>query len=270
MTTLLDTQKRFTLALLEPLFGENRDLGGLSGGLREASAGFNETADCLIRSTDQLGSRDRLGLYQRQYWYRLIDSLGEDFPEVCRYLGRDLFYTVVERYLLAHPPGSWNLRLLGERLVGYLAGDSLLKPVQRAWAAALAAYEFAQLEVFEAADLPEPSDGDFAQARFGLNPAVRLLHLRRPAMEWIESTDKAQVSTSRRHEFVVVWRTRDRRILMRRESKSLAPLLIEIARGGTLDEIFSRTPRLPRPAILREAFARWRTDSWLVVRSPAL
>jgi hypothetical protein len=57
---------------------------------------------------------ERLELYHRQYWYRLLDSIEEDFPALRLLLGRAPFWRLVEEYLLAAPPTSFTLRHLGQ------------------------------------------------------------------------------------------------------------------------------------------------------------
>jgi hypothetical protein len=264
MNPLRETQRRFFLALRDPLRGGDREAAGLPPREPAPIGDPGGSAALLIRSTDTLGARERLGLYQRQYWFRLLDSLAEDFPDTRRLLGREVFQAVLERYLEARTPDSWNLRRLGAGLADFLAGERSLEDGQRAWACALATRESALLEAFEAPELPEPPDEALGSASLILQPCVRLLRLALPVSAWTAET--GALPPGRRGEFHVVWRSRGRRLLGRAEPPSLRPLLESLALGGTLGEVFGRLGRLPSERSLAAAFARWRADGWLALR----
>ena len=38
----------------------------------------------LVKPNDRLTSTERLNIYHRQYWYRILDSFNEDFPGLAR------------------------------------------------------------------------------------------------------------------------------------------------------------------------------------------
>lgn len=269
--SLLSTQRRFLGALLEPLSGENRALAELPPGDKTPAPAFHAVADELLRSTESVHARERLGLYHRQYWFRLIDSLAEDFPRVRELLGPEAFLAAIERNLLARPPASWTLRHLGEGFADFLRADSSLSAPLRPWAGALADHEYAHMRVFEAAALPEPADADFATSHVMLQPDVAIILAERPISRLLAGEKSRPLSplalaSAPRRELHVVWRTAGHAIRSRREPLSLLPLLRGLEKGGALDAIISSARPLPRPALIRPAFARWRALGWLALR----
>src|SRR5579863_8504232 len=78
-----------------------------------------------IAPNDRLTSHERLQIYARSYWYRILDSLYEDFPGVRAIIGDEAFHKISRAYLAAHPSQSFTLRNLGEAL------EAWLRPRQR-------------------------------------------------------------------------------------------------------------------------------------------
>jgi len=272
-THLLATQRRFLAALLEPLVGDNRSLAELPPGAPAPSPAFAATADALLRSTPGLHARERLGLYQRQYWFRLLDSLNEDFPRVRTLLGPATFQALLERYLAARPPSSWTLRHLGAGLAGHLRSDPELDPALRPWAAALADCEYAEFPAFEAPALPQPQNEDFPARPLQLQPCVCLVPVDRPLSRLPDAAPPPLTllhSPRPRRELHVIWRDSGHHIRTRREPLALLPLLRSLQKGGLLNDIITRTPALPPPSSLSAAFTRWRTLGWLALQAPSL
>ncbi|MEZ4401014.1 MAG: DNA-binding domain-containing protein [Kofleriaceae bacterium] len=90
----------------------------------------------------------QLGIYAHAYGARLHDALATDYPKLRAALGDAEFAALAERYLAAHPPRSFTLRHLSDRLPGFLAGDAAAPP----WAAELARLEQARLDAFDGPD----------------------------------------------------------------------------------------------------------------------
>ncbi len=268
MPALLETQRRFLGALLEPLSGDNRALAELPPGSAAPSDEFNATADRLLQSTSAVGARERLGLYHRQYWFRLLDSLAEDFPRVRELLGAEAHVAAIERYLLAHPPACWTLRHLGSGFGEFLRHDAEIAPALRPWAAALAAYDYAHMQVFEAAAPPAPAEADFASRALTLQPALVLVAVDRPISRLLREGPKPpprSLSSLVRRELHVVWRTSGHALRARREPVSLLPLFLSLRRGGPLVEIIANTRPLPSASAIQTAFSRCRELGWLAL-----
>ncbi len=79
-----------------------------------------QVAAQLIKPNDRLTSLDRIEIYNRQYWFRLIDCLYEDYPGVLAILGQRKFNKLICAYLEKYPSRSFTLRNLGDRLARFI------------------------------------------------------------------------------------------------------------------------------------------------------
>src|ERR1700756_1253546 len=104
--TLLDIQRRMAHAILQPLTGSDRITPN-------TDAGFP-------KPNDRLTSLERLEIYSRSYWFRVLDSLYEDFPGLRAVLGQRAFHRLSRAYLADCPSRSFTLRNLGSRLGDWL------------------------------------------------------------------------------------------------------------------------------------------------------
>ena len=268
VNSLPSLQNDFLSALQEPLTGDERLAAGLAEGAGKSSARFESIADKLLCSTESLGATERLMLYQRQYWYRLLDSLCEDFPNVDSLLGRERLLAAFESYLTAYPPDHWSLRMLGKNFARHLAKDLSLSEAHRNMGAALAEFDYAHMEVFDAPALPEPSNQDLQTGKLRLQPAIRLIFTDQAISRHLRIAEHTPVTDSKAPELHVVWRDRRTHLRAIKEHGELLPLLRAIERGGTLIEILNDTTPLPSPERLHDAFKRWRSAGWLALAHP--
>src|SRR5262249_16635143 len=117
------------------------------------------------------------------YFYRLRDSIEEDYPGVLAVVGADEFQNLITDYLLAHPSTHWSLRYAGQHLPSFLRAHRLAQ--DRPWLVALAQLEWTLLDAFDAADSPVLAASDleglapesWASIGFVPTPSVRLLEL---------------------------------------------------------------------------------------------
>lgn len=179
-TDLLTLQRRIMAAVREPIFGDSRERSRMPARQGDVSEEFVETADLLITPSESLRPQERLELYHRQYWYRLLDSLGEDFPALRELLGEDEFWGLLEAYIEGPMTSSFTLRHLGAGLADYVTANPHLvsHPVH---AADLALLEYALCEIFEAGERPAVAAKQLASTEIALQPFVRLLALRTDA-----------------------------------------------------------------------------------------
>ncbi|MBK8816568.1 MAG: putative DNA-binding domain-containing protein [Methylococcaceae bacterium] len=73
-----------------------------------------------LQPSSRLQAVQRLGIYQRSYYLRLLQCLREQFPALCHALGEQLFTDFAREYLQTHPSESYTLYDLGRRFPGYL------------------------------------------------------------------------------------------------------------------------------------------------------
>lgn len=165
--SLLALQKRVAAALMRPL---------VAGDHIDPAAPVDD-----IKPNDRLTSLERLEIYSRSYWYRLLDSLYEDFPGLRAVLGQRAFARLCRAYLTDRPSESWTMRNLGSRLEEWLrrnptfAGDRLVLALD------MIRLEWAHIEAFDEADKKVLGPEDLlelgAGMRIGLQPHIRLIEL---------------------------------------------------------------------------------------------
>ena len=77
---------------------------------------LRKVAEEIIKPNDRLSSFERLEIYNRQYWFRILSALGEDFPGLRAIVGNRRFEKLAIAYLFDCPSHSFTLRNLGSRL----------------------------------------------------------------------------------------------------------------------------------------------------------
>src|SRR5262245_5308049 len=56
-------------------------------------------ADEIIKPNDRLSSVERLEIYNRVYWFRILSSLADDFPGLRAVVGQEKFDKILLGYL---------------------------------------------------------------------------------------------------------------------------------------------------------------------------
>jgi hypothetical protein len=167
MTNLLDFQRRVAGAVMSPF---NSSIGA---GARE-----------LVKPNDRLTAIERLDIYHRQYWYRILDSFNEDFPGLCAILGERAFERLAHAYLADFPSESFTLRNLGSRLNGWLRGHPGFAGKKLALALDMIRLEWAHIEAFDNAERKALGPEDLLELgpelALALQPHIALLELEYP------------------------------------------------------------------------------------------
>jgi hypothetical protein len=78
---------------------------------------MHDVAAEFIKPNDRLSSFERLEIYNRQYWFRVLDCLYDDYPGLRAILGERKFMKLATAYLARYPSDSYTLRDLGNPLV---------------------------------------------------------------------------------------------------------------------------------------------------------
>ncbi|MEY4484036.1 MAG: hypothetical protein RL693_1488, partial [Verrucomicrobiota bacterium] len=120
----------------------------------EAGVETQKVVEQFITPNDRLTAFERLEIYNRQYWFRVLDVLYDDYPALRGLLGQEKFNILSRAYLAAHPSESWTLRNLGGRLISFLEENPLLTKPKTAKAIEVARVEWAQTLAFDEARLP--------------------------------------------------------------------------------------------------------------------
>jgi hypothetical protein len=138
-----------------------------------------------IKPNDRLTSLERLEIYNRQYWFRLIDCLVDDFPGLRTVLGDGRFYPLVISYLESHPSTSPLLGELGKNLPTFIRSNKSLTAPHTGVAEDVARLEWAQIVAFDRGCRPPLNPALIASTSpdklvFRLQPHITLLDLAYP------------------------------------------------------------------------------------------
>ena len=177
--TLLELQRRMAGAIMAPL-------GAADHLAKKAPDGraMDVAASEFIKPNDRLTSADRLEIYARSYWFRILDSLYDDFPGLRAIVGARAFDRLARAYLAEMPSQSFTLRNLGSRLPEWLPRhpEHAGKNPTLAWD--MVRLEWAHVEAFDgpAEKLLGPEDllELNPQMTFRLQPYITLLALQYP------------------------------------------------------------------------------------------
>jgi len=286
---LAELQRKFNEALTTPLNSEEgvRD--------RTASGGpMQELVDGIVKPNDRLSSVERLEIYSRSYWFRILSSLNEDFVGLRAVIGDEKFDALAEAYLAQNPSRSFTLRNLGSRLESWLRANPQYTQPHQQLALDMVRLEWADIECFDAPDEPglKPTEiqqlGDDPVLR--LQPHIQLLDLNFPVDNLLlqireendEDSDEAsntfseQRSRSRlksvrksrpKPTFVVVHRT-EYLVYFKRVTPEAFRLLTALRAGKKLSEAIDTAfnPSTPSGAKITQLvqgwFANWAEWGW--------
>ena len=85
---------------------------------------MDKVAAEFIKPNDRLTSFERLQLYNRMYWFRLLDAIRDDCPGLLAALGERAFSRLAQAYLERRPSRSFTLRDLCSRLERFIRRQS--------------------------------------------------------------------------------------------------------------------------------------------------
>jgi hypothetical protein len=145
--------------------------------------------DEIIKPNDRLTSFERIEIYNRVYWFRILSSLAEDFPGLRAVIGQENFDKLLVAYLLDCPSESFTLRNLGSRLATWLPKHPEFAPRKERMAMDMVRLEWADIDVFDSAEFPKLTEEDLRNLGedpvFHLQPYLRLLDLEYPVDEFL-------------------------------------------------------------------------------------
>ena len=291
---LMDLQRKFNEALTTPLNSEEgiRDRTSAGESMQDLVAG-------IVKPNDRLSSVERLEIYSRSYWFRILSSLNEDFVGLRAVVGDAKFDALAEAYLAENPSRSFTLRNLGSRLEGWLREHPEYTRPHEQLATDMVRLEWADIECFDAPDEPTlklleiKELGEDPSLR--LQPHIQLLDLKFPVDNLLlqireendEESDEAsntfseQRSRSRlksvrkskpKPTFVVVHRT-DYLVYFKRVTPEAFRLLGALRNGKKLSEAIDSAfnpSTLPEGKITQLAqgwFADWAEWGWFSGKS---
>ena len=281
-------QREMAAAVMLPLTADEQMRGQTPDGRSTAAI-----AESFIAPNSRLSAFERLEIYNRQYWFRILGSLAEDFPALNSVVGARAFERLSIAYLTAHPSRSFTLRNLGSKLPEWLAANSNFAGRRHRLAIDVARIEWAFIEAFDNPDRTPLTLDQVAildgGSRLSLQPHLRLVALDYPADDLVlglHNREKRQTSeagvkhdesplapamlprlrirptwlAAHRVDLVVFYRR-----LQCEEFRTLAAIrqglpLADAIAAGFAD---SRIPESRRPKRIREWFATWAELGWI-------
>jgi hypothetical protein len=181
---LLELQRRMAEDVMRPLTSDFQMQPTTSDG-----RSTHELVSGYIKPNDRLNSFERLEIYNRQYWFRVIGAVAEDYPALNAVLGDQAFDRLVLEYLRENPSTSFTLRNLGSQLPQWLETHPDFAPHRHDLILDVARLEWAYVESFDSAAVPPLEGDDFgslaAESRLFLQPHLQLLDLCYPVDELV-------------------------------------------------------------------------------------
>jgi Putative DNA-binding domain len=288
--SLLALQRQVARAVMTPLTPSERMRRIAPNGRSLASV-----AKKIIKPNDRLTSFERLEIYNRQYWFRVLDGFSDDFPGLRAILGDRRFDAVAKAYLTDCPSRSFTMRDLGSRLETWLRKHPRYAGGRQQLALDMVLLEWAEIDVFDSA-LRKPitaeslAGADPAKLHLRLQPYIRLLDLRYPvddlllAIKHDAGTNVASNAVNERQKrkkvtavaqlkpspvFLAIHRLENTVYFRRLEREEFA-ILHALQRGKTLERAIvagfrsSSIPAGERPEHAAAWFRNWSSLGWFV------
>jgi hypothetical protein len=286
--TLAQLQRQMARAVMMPLTpDENMQ--------RETPDGraMGQVAASFIAPNSRLSSFERLEIYNRQYWFRILGALAEDFPALRSVIGARAFEAMSVAYLTAHPSRSFTLRNLGSHLGEWLANNPHYAGRRARLAQDVVRIEWAFVEAFDNAEhdpltLEQISTLE-GSSHLALQPHLRLVELEFPVDDLVlnlHRNEKRQTSeagiqhedgedapaklpTLRRKQTWLAAHRVDHSVYYLRLKRGEFHTLQAIREGRPLGEAIetgitiARVPSGRRPQLVRDWFTAWAELGWI-------
>lgn len=290
---LVALQRAVARAVMQPLTPSERMQRKAPGGGR-----MSAFAARYIKPNDRLTAFERLEIYNRQYWFRVLGSLAEDFPGLRAVLGGRRFEAMCKAYLTKCPSRSFTLRNLGGHLETWLRQNPGWLGDRRALALDMVRLEWADIEAFDGQAKPPLRSEDLqelevANLQLGVQPYVQLLELHYPVDDLLlevkhgdATPDMASNAVQERRKrsraravarlapaqiYLAVHRL-DFSVYFRRIEPEEFALLSGLRSGRTVERAIelafrkSPVPAAGRAAFVQRSFQTWATLGWFCRR----
>lgn len=189
---LKQLQQLMASALFRPLTVEDRMQPKWLDG-----RAMKKVAASFIKPNDRLTSFERLEIYNRVYWFRVLDCLYDDYPGLRAVLGEQKFMNLITAYLAKYPSVSFTLRNLGSRLEKFIREAPKWAATHQRMALDMVRFEWAQVVAFDDPAKPSVTPDDILDAkpeklRLGLQPYLSLLQLDYAVDEFLIAVQKSE------------------------------------------------------------------------------
>jgi len=285
---LLELQRRMAEDVRRPLT-EDYEMQSVADDGRPIA----DIAASYISPNNRLTSFERLEIYNRQYWFRLITAVSEDYPTLNAVLGTKRFDALVLAYLGEHPSTSWTLRDLGAKLPAFLEAHPEFGGRRHRLAVDVANLELAYVDAFDGKQIDplttEEAQAISADSRLFLQPHLRLLELAYPVDNLVlavkketpevdivsgaatqrDVTERAKIAPLKREAVFLAVHRYDNSVYYRRLEKETFLLLRGLRSGASVAvaayQAFAKSKLTPdaQAVLLQESFAHASQLGWL-------
>jgi hypothetical protein len=281
-------QRFMAKALYRPLTAQSRMQKHWPDGRRTQGV-----AASFVKPNGRLSSFERLEIYNRQYWFRVLDCFYDDYPGLRAVLGERAFLKLAEAYLVKCPSASFTLRNLGSRLEKFLTTNPDFAGKKLPLALDVVRFEWAQIIAFDGPALPpfgmaEMIMAEPATLRLRLQPYISLLALQYPVDDYVISVKRHEalrgeasnamdsapkgyklkkVSLPRQENVFVAVHRHNNALYYKRLEPEAFTLLTALSRGVNLETACARgfrgaSPLVDWPKKLQEWFQDWSSLGW--------
>ena len=281
-------QREMARAVMTPLTSDEQMRNDLPDGRL-----MEQIASSFIAPNSRLSSFERLEIYNRQYWFRVLGALAEDFPALRSVIGTRAFDALSVAYLNANPSRSFTLRNLGSRLAEWLSSNPHFAGRRAGLAVDVARVEWAFVEAFDAAEREPLTLDQIATldggSHLALQPHLQLIELQYPVDDLVLNLHKqeerqnteagiqhdenergpAKLPVFRRKPTWLAAHRVDYSVYYLRLRRGEFHTLRSIRAGRPLAEaieagvITARVPAARRPQLVREWFTAWAELGWV-------
>ncbi len=284
-------QREMAAAVMQPLTRDEN--------MRERAAdgrSMAEIAESFVAPNSRLNAFERLEIYNRQYWYRVLSALAEDFVALRAVLGSRKFASLSVAYLTEHPSRSFTMRNLGSHLPAWLRVHPELTGRRHSLAVDIAKIEWAFVVAFDSAQRAPLTLAEIAaldgSSQLSLQPHIELMELNYPAENLVldlHQREKRQTSeaglgsdeeeqppaklprirrkptwlAAHRVELSVFYLRLPREAFLMLTALQEGKMLAEAMEAGFAD---SRIPAARRAAKLQQWFKSWAELGWICAR----
>ncbi len=294
---LRQLQRVMTGALFRPLTSQWRMQKRWSDG-----APMKEVASEFIKPNDRLSSFERLEIYNRQYWFRVLDCLYDDYPGLRAVVGERRFMKLATAYLTRYPSDSYTLRDLGDRLEPFLREEPHWSAPREELALDMVRFEWAQVVAFDGAAKPPVTPDDIldtppSKLRLGLQPYLSLLELNFAVDDFLIAVKKREsdvlrgeasnamdgapkpavhrkrVRSPKRERVYLAVHRHDNMLYYKRLDQEAFAILTSLGRGVTVEEACieaitaSKRMNVDWSAQIKEWFDAWSALGWFCRKS---
>ena len=247
-----------------------------------------EVVSRFIKPNTRLTSFERLEIYNRQYWFRVIDCFFDDYPGLRAVLGERKFLKLTLAYLEQHPSTRFTLRDLGQYLIDFIQNEPVWTKPRQELALEMARLEWSHIEAFDGeAHRPLRIDALAGRAPskifLRLQPYLTLLTLNHPLDDFLislhrstglrnEASNAVESSRKTSGPRVACHRSRQpihlavhrhqNRVYYKRLKPAQYGVLFALQNGASLDKALQATSTAITPRQIQQWFEDWSILGW--------